>query len=784
MQNKFIINKDFNPWILRVVLKRNWYYPLLALFGCFLIAFIYLRYTKPIYESALTLQLDNTDQAKDLLDLENVNTKNDNLSSEVELLKSQLLFERAVKKLSLDVSLYSKGQILTEEKYLGSSFNVQPYSLKDSSLINLPINILKDGNGLKLEYLKNGSSKSYPFKPNKTFKTEDFEIVVKIPNTSLFMKELESNELYFTFNSISSLTNRLLGNLTVIPLDYEAKTIQISYKSYNANLSHDIVTAVTNAFFEFDNELKRKGSQNVLDFIDKQLDSLSGDLKNSKDSLMQFQRDSNLPDPDQASVNYSENIDKLQDQLFEIEEELSVLRLVNTKLKNDPNRLEIYRLIPEMLGRSFEVSLSNQIKELYSLLERREDLLFEVTEENSEVKAINNKIQLKIQSIRRSVSVIEERLSGNFKMLNGKIGNIEGKFYALPQQKMEFSRLKNIQELNEKYYTLLTEKKVQFSISNAGFTSTNRILSKAQVNGVPSSPNRRFTYSVFIFLGLVLGLFILFIKYIRFDEINDEDDLRKLLPPATSTIGIVPLVNFDSEYSQILVFDEPKSILSEAMRNIRSNLNFIDPQAKTIAVTSTISGEGKTFVVLNLGGILALSGKKVVIVDLDLRKPKIHHGFKQEIGKGVSSIIIGDATIEQCIRQTKNENLNFITAGPLPPNPSELLLSKSFYDMIDELKTKYDIVLFDNPPIGIVSDGVHLLSKVDIPIYIFKAQYSRRNFVQVIRELYDNNRIQKLNVILNGVKKSNSGLYGYGYGYGSGYYEDSKDSKKRKRKNK
>ena len=565
----------------------------------------------------------------------------------------------------------------------------------------------------------------------------------------------------------------MLGNLSVFPIDVNAKTIQIEYKSHNAQLSHDIVNAVAQSFFSFDEELKRKSSENILLFINQQLDSLSQELKQSKDSLTAFQRNSNLPDPDQAGLNYAENIDKLQDELFTLEEELTTLRMVSSKLKSEPNRLEIYRLLPEMLGKSYENSLSNQIRELHELLERKEDLLFEVTEENSEVKAINTKVQLKIQSIRRSVDVIENRLAVNFNMINSKIGGIEGKYYSLPQQKMEFSRLKNIQDLNEKYYSLLTEKKVQYAISDAGYASSNRVLSKPQVNSTPASPNIRFIYGIFLILGLIAGLFILFVKYITFNEINDIEDLKKLLPQETGILGGVPLVQHDADYSQMVIFDSPKSLLAESLRNIRANLNFIHPNFQTIAVSSTISGEGKTFVVLNLGGILAISGKKTIIVDLDLRKPKVHLGFNQPNGKGISSMIIGQDKLEDCIRHSENENLDFITAGPIPPNPSELLLSKEFDQIVSELKKLYDIVIFDNPPIGIVSDGIKILSQSDIPIYIFKAQYSRRNFTQVITELYDNKRIQRVNIILNGMKKSESGAYGYGYGYGysNGYFE-------------
>ncbi len=786
MNKGFIINKDFNPQILRTVLRRNWWVILISLGLCYAVAFLYLRYTKPVYESSMLLQLDNKDRAKELIDLENVNNKTNSISSEIELLKSQLLFEKAIGRMNLNVSLYSRGQVLTEEKYISSSFNVQPYALYDSSLINVPVYIHFDGKTIRANYRLNGREFSDTASLNDHMITPHFDIVVKSPDPELFLSESEENELYFIFNSVSSLSARMLGNLSVFPVDMDAKTIQISYKSYNSLLSYDVVNAVAESFFDYDEERKRKSSENILSFIDQQLDSLSVELKNSKDSLMAFQRNSNLPDPELAGTSFSENIDKLQDQLFSIEEELSTLRMVNSKLNSEPNRLEIYRLLPEMLGKSYEMSLSKQIADLHALLERKEDLLFEVTEENSEVKAINTKIQLKIQSIRRSISVIEDRLSSNFRLINDKIASIEGKYYALPRQKMEFSRLKNIQELNEKYVTLLTEKRVQYAISDAGYASSNRILNKPSVSFTPSSPNKKLIYALFVFLGFFIALVILLFKYLTFNEINSVDDLKKLLPENTGILGVVPHVNGVGDYSQLVVFDSPKSVLAESLRNIRANLNFISPDAQTIAVSSTISGEGKTFVVLNLGGILALSGKRTVIVDLDLRKPKVHLGFDHPNQDGISNLIIGQTTLDACIRKTDNDKLDFITAGPIPPNPSELLLNKRFEEVVMELKKRYDMIIFDNPPIGLVSDGVKILAEADIPVYVFKSHYSRRNFTQLVRELYTNQRISNLNVILNGTKRSRNDAYGYGYGYGysAGYYENEEENKRKSRRKK
>jgi len=197
-------------------------------------------------------------------------------------------------------------------------------------------------------------------------------------------------------------------------------------------------------------------------------------------------------------------------------------------------------------------------------------------------------------------------------------------------------------------------------------------------------------------------------------------------------------------------------------------MNFINKDAKTIAVSSSISGEGKTFVILNLATTYASSGKRCIVLDLDLRKPKVHIGFNIDNQFGMSQVLSGIIPLKETIRHSNIENLDFITAGPIPPNPSDLIQSTQLNDSITELKASYDFIFIDNPPIGIVSDGLNVLSQADIPIYVFKANYSKRRFADQLMNLFEIQKIDKINVILNAVPE-NRALYGYGFGYGYGY---------------
>jgi len=775
MESKgFITNKEFDVSILKTVLARLWWVPVLLVLLAITGSYMYLRYTKSLYESSMIIQVEELDNAKEILNVENINIRQNDLSATIELMRSELMFERAIKRLNYNVSLYSKGQVLTEEKYNSSNFNVQPYQLKDSSLIGVPIFVDVDAELLRLNYVHNGESFTIQGTLNERIETAHFEIVVKSANRQSLLDEARENELFFTFNSLQSYAARLRPNLLINTLDPVAKTIQVSYRGENPQMCRDIVDAVAEAFLTFEEDIKRRSSEKILAFIDQQLDSISVELRSSKDSLMYYQRRSNLPDPESATMSLTTQISQLQEKLYVVDDEIRSLNYVDQKLRSEPNRLEVYRLLPEMLGKSYEPSLAGQISQLHDLLEKKDDLLFKVTEENAEIRSINTKIQTRLAAVRKSIATILERLYTSSKLIRVEIAQIEGAYIELPQKKMEFNRLKNIQDLNEKYFSLLTEKKFLYAISDAGYSSNNRVLSRPVVNTSPVSPNRKLTYGVNIFLVLLISLVVMALRYLTFNEINRLEDLEKLLPPKVTILGGIPDVKQEMVFSQLIVHRSPKSALTEHMRKIRTNLSYIHPHYQTIAVSSSISGEGKTFVALNIGGIIAMSGKKTIILDLDMRKPKIHIGMNVNNEHGMSTLIVGHSTLEQCIKSSEIEGLDFITAGPVPPNPSELLLSERFRDIQDELKEIYDVIIIDNPPIGLVSDGVRILTEADIPIYVFKANYSKRNFALRIKELFEMKQIERLNVVLNSddITRSN-------YGYGYSYYEEEDNGKQK-----
>lgn len=772
------LNKDFDIDIVLAVLKRNWLVVPVILVLALTFSFLYLRYTKPLYQSSAVIQRSSHDEGKRILEIEGFEEEN-KLSEDVELLRSTFLLEKALRNLNLNVSYFSEGDILTEEKYRFSPYHVTLLELRDSSLIGKHILVNKINDQIELSFDHLGKTEKVTFYPGEKIENNFFALIFKINDQELFERNLSENNLYFVFNDYRSLTRSLHPSLNVYALNEEARTIEVKFSSNNPKLASDIVQSLINTFFEYDLEKKSESSASILTFIDSQLDTVYSALKDSENRIQNFKDSSKINNPELFSTNMMNRINELQSQLLEVDFDYELMKEIEKSVTTS-DRIEIYNVIPAVIGTPYEGMLVGELEKLHELLVDKEDATYVMTEASDSYKKIIRSIESQNKNIYRILGSITDQLEYKRRNLHDKIMGFESQLYDVPAKEMELSRLNRMFDLNEKYYSLLIEKKTQYAISKAGYTMDNMVL-QAPTDAVLISPNRTLTIAGAMILAFMLSFLILLVRYITFNDIHNPDELKKLLPSYVGFLGMLPRVNMPNKNSSLIVHLQPKSALAESYRHIRSNLQFIldDKKKNVIAVSSSISGEGKTFVTLNLAGIFALMGKKVMVIDLDLRKPKVHHGFGVENVSGMSTILAGKEDWKNCVNKSELEGLEFITAGPIPPNPSELILGGKIQEIIEEFKEVYDLILIDNPPVGIVSDGVGILNKSDCPIYVLRANYSKRMFVHRITDLLESKKVPKLFVLLNGVDSTKSG-YGYAYGYSYGdYYSDSQFSGKR-----
>jgi len=262
------------------------------------------------------------------------------------------------------------------------------------------------------------------------------------------------------------------------------------------------------------------------------------------------------------------------------------------------------------------------------------------------------------------------------------------------------------------------------------------------------------------------------IGYLSFNKITGIQEMERLTE--IPILGTIPYYYTEKlQVSKIVINPESKSAISEALRSIRTNMQFVltENQGIITSISSTVSGEGKSFVGLNLATVFALSGKRILVMDMDLRKPKFHKVFSNvSEEKGISTILIGKDTLNDCIVPSEIENLDLLPSGPIPPNPSELIMSERSNSMFKELRNKYDMIFMDTPPVGIVTDGLLVMKKADIKLFVMRTEYSKRQFVDFLEKINNLHKFNHLYIVLNAVKRSR-GIH-YGYGYGSGYYRD------------
>lgn len=750
------LNKEFNIQIVQTILKRNWYWPIIFPILFFSLGYLYLRYTKAVFESSAVIQIQDKDQGKEVLDIENIGNKN-NLSSNIELLKSPVLFENAIQHLDLGACFFNKGSILTSQLY-GSNNTVRYRDLViiDSSIIGTPIYFIQEDEQLKLSYQLPGLSVKAPITINQRITTPHFQITLW--GNPTFFKEIKNRETHFIIQNPATLASQMMPNLRIMPVNVDAQTIEIKFESNNAYLARDVVNAVIAEFFVFDEKMKKKSSENILNFLNNQLDSLSKELSKSRDSIVFFQQRNKLNDPNSVADQLIDRINLTQEELLTTTNNLASLRDIKNRINSSNTEQQLANIILEISNEEYSGTIGKQIEQLQELILSRDLLLNKVQSENPEITIKKRQIDQKVNEIKQSIGFLEKKYQRLNEQVIDKRNKLENDYLSVPEKKIEYSRLKSTEELFNKYYSMLMERRTQYAISNAGYQPSSRVLSKALVNSSPIKPKVGVIYTLCIVFGGILGVLILLIKYVTYNEIDSSKDLAQMLNNRINVIGELPALSMRSEHSQIRIEKHKNTRLAEILRTMRSNIQFINPDFKTISITSSVSGEGKTFVALNLAAIIAYSGKKTVIIDLDLRKPKVHLAFNNTNTIGVSSILIKQNTIEECIKPTQVENLDLITSGPQPPNPSELILKKEFDEMIQELSKTYDAIIIDTPPVGIVSDGISVMSKADIPIYVFRSNYSKRDYIERVEEIMSLLKINSLNIVLNGIDLKKTGF--------------------------
>lgn len=778
------LNDEFDFKLFLSVIRKNIAWIVLFFVISFLMAFLYLRYTYPIYEAKSIIQIGIADQSSRVL-LNSVNPIKSDLPGKIELLRSPTFLNRVMNKLPLDISYYQIGNVLNYEMYRTSPFELE-YKNPINELYNLPVYIsFTDENNVTISVNLNNKESVYRLKTNKWERIPIIDsIKVNLRNYDKIradMLGLNENPYYVIFNKRENLVRAYSANIDISAENEAAGTIKVLFYERNPEKASDMCNTISEEFKIYDIEKQAESANNTIKFIDGQLSSVYDKLYDSETQLQDFKTKNRLDD-ETPLPDFTSRINDLETKYNQLELEESVLQSIQEVVSTNRD-IDVYKLVSLLAGTRSDGVLNEMLGELRKLMSNRESILYSKTENSSQVAQIDYQIGIQRKMLIEAILAIKKSLNDQKEEVDNRIRNYEDevRLSALNFDKIEFVRLNKLNEIGQNYYNQLVTIKSQLTISNAGITSENTVLEASSTPAAPYFPSRRLVALSALLGWIIISLALIIIRYLFHNEITSLNEIMKYLE--VPMLGIVPNYKDVIPISQLLVDKKPKSIIAESLRSIRSNLEFLSTSdgPKVLAITSTISGEGKTFVALNLAGIIAFSEKKVIIIDLDMRKPKIHVGFGVPNDKGMSTILINRNTIDECVFKSSLNNLDFITAGPVPPNPSELIISARMLEVLEELKLRYDVIVIDNPPVGLVTDGIRVIKLADYPIYVFRENFSKRNFVQNVKKLIRDNNIKNMSVILNSVdiKKSGYGYsgvydydYGYGYGYGFGYYDE------------
>lgn len=745
--------EGIDPNKLKIVIRKN----LLWIIGIFLIvnlsAYLTIRYTKDLYESESEMKLDIKQDAtelgiKTLVEDQNLNV----ISGEIEQIKSKVFLNRVIDSLDINIGYYSIGKVLVDEKYKYSPIRVTaesfPASIQDTPIY---IDFEQGAKGFEVKLGEEGEPVNADF--GKLITINEFEFNI---NKTKSFDPSATDDYYFIIHSREALLDYLTDNLTVEPLNFNANTIKITFKDFNALKAHTIVSKIDSLYINYSNEQKNLTNKQKIEWLNNELSQVENKMEDFESYFENFtlRNKSNNVDEDLKRTIFQ--INKIDSQRFELNKKLAELNaLIDNLSSNNPEiSINQKQFLPSYLNDDLEI-LKKLILERNRLSLSYNENTFAFKQKENELNALKDQIFNQLASLKKNwLESLGE--------MRDKKENLEKQFASMPDKSTQFSKNQRFYKLYEEFYLSMMQAKAEFEIAQAGNTPDFKVLSPATLPITPIAPQKLMILGIGLVASLVVNFFFIGILYLLNNKIISIQEVER--NTNIPVLGSIPVLQNSNDKS-LIVLKNPKSMASEAIRTLRTSLDFFTSggNKKAITVTSTVSGEGKSFLAMNLSGVLAMSNKKVILLDLDMRKTKDNLPFAiDDTSKGVSTILINKHEWKDCIIKTNLESFDYIPAGPHPPNPSELLLNGAFNQLLDNLKTKYDFIVMDTPPVGLVTDGVMVMKRSDVSIYVFRANYSKREFIKNLSRVIKINKLNNVAAVVNALP-SDGKAYGYGY---------------------
>ena len=751
------------------VLRYIRYLPLfiISLMITLLLSYLYIRYATPFYNVKATLLIKSNDNnpggGDDVFNSMFMFKGKDDVGNEIEILKSLTLAKRTALSLGLQVRYYSIGNIKTSLLYSAHPFNLEVLKVTDSvNSVAFKVKLLD-----KDRFTLNEKEQVYAFNQNIQLPEGLFRFV----KTDSVFSRLNYKDYQVSWDPLEVAGQRLLSELAVAQIKDRSNILILSMQTIQPEMGAAILNRLMEEYQNSSVEDKNQIASRTIRFINDRLSILTNELGDVEKNLQQFKEKNQVINLGAQSELYLNNASDIDKQLTEKEVKIGIIRYLKEYIEDNKNN---YTLVPSSLGLD-EPTLMQLVREYNELQLRRDGQLKTTTLNNPSIKLIDSqleKVRLNMLENLHNLELTSIMVRDNLKQ---KTAQFKQSTNAIPLKEKELLEISRQQGIKQSLYLYLLQKREETAITLASTISNSQVVDPAITSKYPITPNRINIRVLALFLGLLIPLVFIYLRELLNDKVNTRNDIHKITDmPMIGEIG-------HSEKSETLVVKEnSRNVLAEQFRLIRTNLQYLIGKIDkpVILVTSTFSGEGKSFASVNIGAVMALTGKKTVILEFDIRKPKIVTSLKLQKKPGISNYIVGNVRMDEMLTLVPGtDNLFVIGCGPIPPNPAEMLLDEKLDQFFRELKMRFDVVVMDTAPSGLVSDAFQLGRFADCSLYIVRFNYTYKKQVVFIDEVYRNKKLPNAGILVNDIK-TNSHYYsygnysGYGYGYAHGYTDD------------
>lgn len=754
---------DLNDYIRRLI--RYWYLFPIFLFLMLTSAFFYLQITQPIYSAKTSILIKEEkaltgSQGDILTEMSSQFGGNKTVENEMEVIKSQTLIEQVVKELRLDVSYTTKEGLRTVDLYNESPVVIIPEVITEYGYEEPLVIHIEDSTHFRFH----GEDKVFSF--NQRFNNNWGAFVLKkgVPS--------DVTEIVVRFTEAKSLAERILTRISVQQPNVKSTVLEITYEDVNVQRSKDVLNKLLDVYVQSSLNDKNSEASNTLKFIENRLGLITGELGDVEKDVESYKTNQGITDISAESQLFLENIKENDSKLNEVNTKISILESVDNYISNAGEGAVAPATY--MIDDPVLVSLLTKFNDLEL---QREKYARTTSPNNPLLQTINTQLAGTRQSIKENVQNLKRGMAVTKRNLESINTRFSAGLRSIPKKEREFVGIKRQQSIKEELYLYLLQKREETALAYASTVTDSRLIDAPIATFKPIKPKKAMVWGIAGAIGLILPLGLINLLFLLKNTVQSRDEIEKATH--SSILGEIgqmkSLIKGGVPGEESIIKMTSRSAVAEQFRALRTNLQYLgDGKCRVIMFTSSIGGEGKSFISINLAASLAYSDKRVLLVGLDLRKPTLHERLGVTNKFGASNCLIGQGHYEDFIQSTGvHPKFDVLASGPIPPNPSELLSNGKLPLLISELKEVYDYILIDSPPYGLVTDSALIAEHVDATLYIVRFNYTILDHLKRIGELQKVKRFANLSIIFNGVNYGAGYGYGYGYGgYGYGYYAE------------